>query len=177
MDTSSLAGWAGATATTAATIAALYLGGRDEEARGARAAARRRVRSRAQDGLRLLRLWEEGLQGNGFVVDNLGHRRGADSVALDRECSEWYADVACLAGRRRRRGLALLRGVFGSRSVLVAELLPERFANRNAVVLLKDRPDLLADGIPAPLWRRAADEVGGKDFERLRALYRRLARL
>src|SRR5690606_18163683 len=111
--------WAAAFGTVLAAVIALYLGARDDEARRERLAARRRLRALAETRLRAMDQWCSGIaEPDGTSVTN--------STTLDSECAAFHREVVALGTYARRRGLRILRTIYGERSVTIAELYPER---------------------------------------------------
>jgi len=111
MQIGSVAEWAGAVATFAATIVALFLAARDEDQRRSRLAARRQIRSMAALRVRELRRLELDEE-HSLLRDDLGY--SSDDVELSR-----YYELSKELGRfRRRRVLGILRDVYGGQPAL-----------------------------------------------------------
>lgn len=121
-----MAEWAGAAATLLATVVALYLAARDEDARRARLAARRQIRSMAAERVRELRRLEHDEE-RSLLRDDIGYSQ--DHVELSR----YYELSKELGWVRRRRALRVLREVFGGQAALDwVELYPSSSDNDRA---------------------------------------------
>lgn len=171
MEVGTIAEWASALGTTLAATVALFLGARDDETRRSRLVARRRLHALAKLRLASFERWREGLEDPDYEVVG-------DAPTLDRECEELYWCITVLGRLRRRKGLAILREIYGARSVRVAELLPGQSPDREArLKTLGPRIDLMVDGEPGPLRRRGARPPLGPDFDRLARRFGELSRL
>ena len=174
MQVGSVGEWFGAAATAAATAVALFFGVRDDEAKRHRAASRNRLRLLAEDRLLTLRRWRAGIE----PPDSF---KAVDTPRMDRECREFVTEVRGLGKRRMRRGVALLRSIYGERSVYVAELTKAETdaegQSAETLRLLRAGADLVIDGDPGPLRRRATQDVEGNEFRELVAAFQALARL
>ena len=126
MQIGSVAEWAGAVATVAATIVALFLAARDEDQRRSRLAARRQIRSMAALRVRELRRLERD-EDHSLLRDDLGH--SSDDVELSR-----YYELSKELGRfRRRRVLGILRDLYGGQTALDwVELYPADVEDKTA---------------------------------------------
>jgi hypothetical protein len=163
--------WAGAAASTAAVVVALYLASRDDEHKRERRQARQRIHARAQEQLRRFNRWTED-----FETPDAAEI--TDAGNLDLECARYYLDVDQLGPLRRRRGMRVLRTIYGDRSVYAASLFgDDREDREQEFQRLVRRYELIVDGDPGPLRRRAAQDITSADFEDLVKAVTALARL
>lgn len=179
--------WFAAVATLGATLAALYLGARDETRRLSAQQARTRVRNLARERLRHMDRWEA-------QIEEPDQDTIKDSPTMDAEAAEFVKACDELSTRRTKRADRLISTIYGERSVLIARLYPER---RSTVIrapgakaevvgipagegvtqhLLKINPSLVLDRDPGPLRRRGAGSDVTERAE-LRRAFQSLANL